>query len=94
VDDLDEPVEDQKGYVYDKQGIYQYISSRGVPAGSAHAQVQCPVMGCNHMVSRATLKPCQRILRRRERQQRQQHWGGTQQQAQQAGDADEEVLEA
>ncbi len=91
MDELQDPVEDQKGYVYDKKSIYDYIAHRG-----AHGQVQCPVMGCAHMVSRATLKPCTRILKRRERQQRQQRWGGTQAQTQQAGaaDAGEEVLEA
>ena len=88
--ELQDPVEDQKGYVYDKKAIYAYIdASRG-------GQVQCPVMGCTHMVSRATLKPCTHVLKRRERQQRQQRWAGTQAQTQPAGAADggEEVLEA
>ena len=42
--DIEEPVQDQKGYVYDKMAIEQYIRKKG---GSC----PCPQSGTSHAVS-------------------------------------------
>jgi hypothetical protein len=70
IDDIEQPVVDEKGYIYDKQAIFNYISAKG-------GRAQCPQAGASHILTIASLKPATRILNRRRQQQR---WGtaGTQ----------------
>ena len=75
-------MEDQKGYVYDKEAIELCIKQ-------ARGSMACPVMGTQHFITLALLKPCERILNKRRLEQR---WGGTQKQ-QQAG-VEAEILDA
>lgn len=69
-DDIEQPVVDEKGIVYDKQAIEAYIRQKG-------GRAQCPQAGSAHILTIASLKPATRILNRRRQQQR---WGtaGTQ----------------
>ena len=64
--DLDDPVRDSKGYIYERIAIEGYLSQgRG-----RHISKRCPVAGANHMVAVADLQSAQmqvRAVRRRER---------------------------
>jgi hypothetical protein len=73
--DLDDPVEDQKGFVYEGAAIRADITrNRG--------RIECPMAGASHWVTAADLKPCKRILRLQKHRQR--HPGAGQQQQTQA----------
>lgn len=59
--DIEEPVQDQKGYVYERRAIEQYIrSKRGAP-------VPCPQSGTSHALTLADLKPAKAVVRMRKR---------------------------
>ena len=66
IGDLDDPVRDSKGYIYERIAIEGYLSQgRG-----RHISKRCPVAGANHMVAVADLQSAQmqvRAVRRRER---------------------------
>jgi hypothetical protein len=73
--DLDDPVEDQKGFVYEGAAIRADITrNRG--------RIECPMAGASHWVTAADLKPCRRILRMQKHRQR--HPGAGQEQQTQA----------
>ena len=52
--ELEEPVEDLKGFVYEKADMVRFMKGRAI---------QCPVSGTNHTVSAAGLRPARAILR-------------------------------
>ena len=56
--ELDEPVEDSKGFVYEKADIVNFMKGKSI---------QCPVAGTNHMVSAAGLRPAKAIIRAQSR---------------------------
>eukprot|EP00878_Enallax_costatus_P006745 GHUV01007071.1.p1 GENE.GHUV01007071.1~~GHUV01007071.1.p1 ORF type:complete len:248 (+),score=71.52 GHUV01007071.1:273-1016(+) len=68
--DLKDPVEDDKGFVYEGEAIRQTITRSG-------GWMECPVAGASHRVQLSTLKPCRRVIRMQKQRQRQ----GTQAQA-------------
>ena len=55
VEDLDEPLEDLKGYVYEAAAILDYLGRK--------TSVPCPVAGTVHTVKRADLKPSKAVQR-------------------------------
>lgn len=57
--ELAEPVEDTKGYLYEKGAILNYIAHQGDRAIGA---VRCPVAGTTHTVQRDALKLSSRVL--------------------------------
>lgn len=57
----EEPVQDQKGYVYEKKAIEQYVKNmRGRP-------VPCPQSGTTHVITLNDLKPARGVERMRKR---------------------------
>lgn len=60
VDQLEEPVMDQKGYVYEKKLIEQFIRAKG-------GRVPCPQAGAGHVITLNDLKPARHIERARKR---------------------------
>mmetsp|Transcript_41659 Transcript_41659/g.50518 ORF Transcript_41659/g.50518 Transcript_41659/m.50518 type:complete len:243 (+) Transcript_41659:222-950(+) len=60
IHDMVEPVEDSKGYIYEKDIIVQWIKSKGGKAA-------CPVVGTSHTVEEADLKPCHKLRRQQKR---------------------------
>mmetsp|Transcript_138 Transcript_138/g.301 ORF Transcript_138/g.301 Transcript_138/m.301 type:complete len:250 (-) Transcript_138:266-1015(-) len=83
--ELVEPVEDKKGYIYEKEHILQMLrQARGQP-------IKCPEAGTSHMVTLAELRPSRRVQREKRRQVFQgTQAGGTQA----AGRAEENVVDA
>lgn len=55
--DISEPVQDTKGFVYEREAILKYISSK--PGGV----VDAPVSGSSHKVRAADLKPAKAVLK-------------------------------
>lgn len=62
VEDLDEPVEDLKGFVYEQAAILEYIGRK--------PSVPCPVAGTSHAVKKADLKPSRAAIRLKARRGR------------------------
>eukprot|EP00740_Mantoniella_antarctica_P018412 CAMPEP_0198692904 /NCGR_PEP_ID=MMETSP1468-20131203/238122_1 /TAXON_ID=1461545 /ORGANISM="Mantoniella sp, Strain CCMP1436" /LENGTH=237 /DNA_ID=CAMNT_0044447165 /DNA_START=32 /DNA_END=742 /DNA_ORIENTATION=+ len=60
IDEIEEPVVDQKGYVYDKKAITQYINQKG-------GKAPCPQSGTSHVISIKDLKPARSVLTQRKR---------------------------
>ena len=52
--ELEEAVEDLKGFVYEKADIVHFMKGKAI---------QCPVSGTNHMISAAGLRPARAIIR-------------------------------
>ena len=50
--DLEDPVEDHKGYVYEKSAMEQFINK------SSSGSKKCPAAGTSHQVTLADLRPC------------------------------------
>jgi hypothetical protein len=73
--DLAEPVEDQKGFVYEGAAIKDNIRRNG-------GRIEAPVAGASHWITLSDLKPCRRVLRMQKHRQR--HPVATQQQQTQA----------
>lgn len=61
IEDIDDPVEDQLGFVYEKSSIEMFI-------GRA-AFKECPQQGTSHRVSRKDLKPSRNAMRLKQRAQ-------------------------
>jgi hypothetical protein len=61
LEDLNEPLEDSKGYVYEAAAIIDYIGRK--------TSVQCPVAGTTHTVKRAELKPSRHVMRLKARRE-------------------------
>jgi hypothetical protein len=62
--ELSEPVQDDKGYVYEKSAVMRFIRQN-------KGRVQCPIPGTTHYVTEASLDECAHMLsggNRRERQ--------------------------
>ena len=62
--DIDEPVEDEKGYVYERAAIEDYIRRNGKPEGRGGAGekvMSCPVAGTSHQVAVSKLKPSREV---------------------------------
>ena len=55
--ELREPVQDEKGYVYEKEFILQYIAAKG-----RGGRVACPCPGTTHYVTKDTLEECDHML--------------------------------
>ncbi|WIA36485.1 hypothetical protein OEZ86_007785 [Tetradesmus obliquus] len=68
--DLQEPVEDHKGFVYEAAAIKDNIRRN-------HGRIECPVAGASHWIQLSDLKPCRRVLRMQKHRQR--HPGAGQQ---------------
>lgn len=64
--DIEEPVQDAKGFVYEKTAIVQYI--RRAPGPSAY--IECPVYGANHKLAENDLKPAKRIIKAQRKHKR------------------------
>uniref|UniRef100_A0A061R632 SP-RING-type domain-containing protein n=1 Tax=Tetraselmis sp. GSL018 TaxID=582737 RepID=A0A061R632_9CHLO len=63
---LREPVEDDKGYVYEKEAVVDYITRE-----SHHRrQVPCPQAGTTHYISLESLVPARRVLKAQRRRAR------------------------
>eukprot|EP00873_Tetraselmis_striata_P017555 jgi/Tetstr1/437819/TSEL_026459.t1 len=58
--ELLEPVEDQSGYVYEKQPIMAYIASKG----RGGQPVPSPIAGASYFITAAQLKPARRVIRK------------------------------
>lgn len=59
--ELDQPVMDLVGFVYDKAAILQHIKRmQHVPGG--RQSVQCPVAGTAHRITEAELRPATAVL--------------------------------
>lgn len=84
--ELDEPVEDQMGFVYEGAAIRADIN------GQHNKQLQCPVAGASHVLTLQSLKPCRRILRQQKARQK-QHGAGQQGHTQHPGGAAGRVLD-
>ncbi|KAK9831686.1 hypothetical protein WJX74_006133 [Apatococcus lobatus] len=71
--DLDEPVEDEQGVVYERAAILDYLRRN---CGTS----VCPIAGMSHTITAASLRASKRILReqRRRREQREQGEGSYQ----------------
>lgn len=54
--ELEQPVEDRAGFVYDKAAITRALQANG-------GAIVCPVAGASHTVRMADLRPCKRIER-------------------------------
>lgn len=54
--ELEQPVEDRAGFVYDKAAITRALQANG-------GAIVCPVAGASHTVRMADLRPCRRIER-------------------------------
>lgn len=67
--DLQEPVEDDKGFVYEGEAIRHTLRR-------SDGWMECPVAGASHRVQLNTLKPCRRILRMQKQRKRQGAHGG------------------
>ena len=65
LDDVTDPVEDEKGYVYEKESITQYIKQQTRGRSGANAVTPCPQSGTSHVISLQTLAPASRFLRAR-----------------------------
>ena len=61
IEDIDDPVEDLMGFVYERVRIEEYI-------GRA-ASKECPVVGTSHRVSKKDLKPSRNAIRMKQRAQ-------------------------
>ena len=62
--DIDEPVADEKGYVYERAAIEDYIRRNGKPEGRGGAGekvMSCPVAGTSHQVAVSKLKPSREV---------------------------------
>lgn len=57
--ELTEPVEDQKGFIYDKQAVLNYIREKGRNGNP----VVCPISGARHTITQQSLRPSTRIER-------------------------------
>lgn len=60
--ELDEPVEDLKGFVYERADIVRFMKQQ--------QSILCPVSGTNHSVSVGDLRPARAIMRAQSRAQR------------------------
>lgn len=85
--ELKDPVEDEKGYIYERSAILAHIQQQGRGQGWCDA----PFPGANHRVFAHTLKPSSKVLR----QQRRRRLGiGTQQAGtQRPGGGNAEVID-
>lgn len=61
--ELEDPVEDQKGYVYERENIENYIREGG-------GSTTCPAAATNHFVTMATLKKASKVIRLQKKAQR------------------------
>jgi len=59
--DLEDPVEDEKGYVYSRAAIIQHINS------TRQGWCEAPISGASHRVTVASLKPSARVKRQQKR---------------------------
>ena len=66
--ELDEPVEDRRGFVYEKADIERYIQQHERRQGGP---CPCPVSGTSHSVALADLRVARAVLRAKQRAQRQ-----------------------
>jgi len=62
--ELEDPVEDERGYVYEKAAVQDYIRQK--PPGHC----QCPVSGTVHLITIEGLRPA-RVLKQAQRRARQ-----------------------
>eukprot|EP00882_Tetradesmus_deserticola_P014440 GHRQ01015356.1.p4 GENE.GHRQ01015356.1~~GHRQ01015356.1.p4 ORF type:complete len:146 (+),score=59.33 GHRQ01015356.1:1157-1594(+) len=74
--DLEEPVEDHKGFVYEAAAITDNIKRSGI------GHIECPVAGASHWIRLTDLKECRRVKRMQKHRQR--YPGAGQQQQMQA----------
>eukprot|EP00210_Caulerpa_lentillifera_P008450 g8062.t1 len=58
IEDLEDPVVDQKGYVYEKKMIELHLSQVGQ---GENRENRCPVAGTSHLISLASLAPAMRV---------------------------------
>lgn len=57
--DLTEPVEDLKGFIYEKQAVLNYIRDKS----RSGQTVACPISGARHTITQQGLRPATRIER-------------------------------
>lgn len=76
--DLESPVEDDKGFVYEGSAIRTAITRGG-------GVIECPVAGASHMVRLTNIKPSRRVLRLQKQKRRQGTQAGQGQPTQQQG---------
>ncbi|DBA85803.1 TPA: hypothetical protein ACH3X1_005355 [Trebouxia sp. C0004] len=69
--ELEDPVEDQKGYVYERENIEEYVRA-------ARGSVACPAAATSHFVNMATLKKANKVIRLQRKAQRLGTQGQTQ----------------
>lgn len=61
VEEIEDPVEDEKGYIYENAAIEQYILAHtGHGRGDSY---DCPQSGTTHKISIASLKPAKKFMR-------------------------------
>ena len=74
--ELEDPVEDERGYVYDKAAILDHI--RRKEQESPGSQCVCPVSGTTHIITSSGLRPARAVkqAQRRQRQGRQPQRAG------------------
>lgn len=68
--ELEDPVEDDQGIVYDRQSIESYIRSQA--RASQRNNVRCPLAGSTHTLSLDSLRTAQKVLRAQKRHRRRQ----------------------
>ncbi|PNW69917.1 hypothetical protein CHLRE_17g698200v5 [Chlamydomonas reinhardtii] len=74
--DLDHPVRDPVGYVFDREAVTDWLRRTRRP-GLAPAQMQAhPVAGCSHFLREEQLVPAAEVVREQRRRRLQQLMGG------------------
>jgi len=65
LEEVDEPVVDEKGYVYERAAIEAHVAKYGKPeggrGGTGEKAVECPVAGTSHFVKVSKLKPSREV---------------------------------
>jgi len=86
VEAIEDPVEDEKGYVYEKAAIEQYVRSH---TGRGRGDTcSCPHAGTSHQISMQSLRPAKNFTRWRKVQAR----VAASRRASEGGDDDEDVV--
>ena len=62
--DLKEPVEDAKGFVYEKEALEAYIKKQ---TKGRKGKILSPIAETNHYITLSELKPCSAILEAQKR---------------------------
>ena len=71
--ELESPVEDQQGYVYEQAAILEYIrreEAKPAPRGHTVHPCACPVAGTTHVLTAHGMRPARAVKREMERRAR------------------------